>query len=342
MTKSPTKSQGYRLAVLVVALLVPACLPSEFPPPPVSQTTIRVEPPTTQPNKTTSEAETSTTSPATTTTLPDAVLGLVTPNGVVVAVIGRVPGGFLVRTPCGNEAVVPSGREIGAVDVVLDPGHGGDIDPGAVGPNGLSEAVINLRVARRVEELLAERGFNVVLTRGSDYASPLGVRAALADHLHATVMLSIHHNAPTANLGTEPGPEIFVQHEQLDSRRLGELVYTRLVDALATFNISSWSRSPDAGVLEVLNSRGIDAYGMIRTPATVTALAELAYISHRPEAELMLEPGYLVEVAGALADAIETYLTTEEEEGSGYVETPRVFNPQRGIGSSVCVDLQLG
>lgn len=257
------------------------------------------------------------------------------------AVLENTSEGFRVRTPCGNEALVSAGREIRAVDVVLDPGHGGDIDPGAVGPNGLSEAVINLRVARHVEELLANRGFVVVLTRGADYVSTLGVRASLADHLQARVMLSIHHNSPTANLGSEPGPEIFIQHEQLESRRLGELVYSRLMDTLRTFDVTSWSRSPDAGAIEVLNSRGVDAYGMIRSPETVTALAELSYISHRAEAELMLDQRYVAGVAEALTDAIETYLVTDEE-GSGYVETPRVFNPQRGIASSVCVDPNLG
>ncbi len=275
------------------------------------------------------------------TTIPGPVLGLVTPNGVVVAVLEHSDGGFLVRTPCGNEATIPAGREIRAVEVVLDPGHGGDVDPGAIGPNGLSEAVINLRVARNVEQLLAERGFGVVLTRTGDYTSPLGVRAQLADHLKATVMLSIHHNAPTANLGPEPGPEIFIQHQEPDSRRLSELVYSRLMDTLRSFDITSWSRSPDAGAIEVLNTRGIDAYGMIRTPETVSALAELAYISHRPEADMMLGQEYVSAVSEALAGAIEAYLVTDEE-GSGYVETPRVFNPQRGVASSVCVDPLLG
>ena len=42
-------------------------------------------------------------------------------------------------------------------------------------------------------------------------------------------------------------------------------------------------------------------------------------------------------VSDALADAIENYLTTEAT-GAGYVAEPRVFNPQPGIGGSLCVD----
>lgn len=266
--------------------------------------------------------------------------GLRTETGVVVAVLEQTARGFRIVTPCGNVATVSSGSPIGSVDIVIDPGHGGAPDPGAVSSNGLSEAEINLKVAQALETLLTERGFSVALTRTADYTSPLGVRAALADRLGAEIMISIHHNAPTANVGSEPGTEVFVQHARTESRRLGELVYTSLTEALRQFDGIAWSSAPDAGAIEVLNTRGNDAYGMLRTPATVTVLAELAYISHRPEADLFLTPEYTMVAARALAEAAETYLTSDET-GSGFVATPRVFNPQRGISADVCEDPEL-
>jgi N-acetylmuramoyl-L-alanine amidase len=175
-----------------------------------------------------------------------------------------------------------------------------------------------------------------VLTRTADYTSLLGVRAALADQAAAKVLVSIHHNAPTANLGDEPGTEVFVQSASADSRRLGGLVYENLYDALGEFDIV-WSRAPDAGVLEVLNTRGIDAYGMLRNPATVAVLAELGYISNRPEAELFTTSEYVTVSAQAVADAIIDYLETDAR-GSGFIASPRVFTPNRGIGESVCED----
>ena len=103
-----------------------------------------------------------------------------TPTGVIVALLESDSGSFLVRTPCGVETRLTAGRTVEDVEVVLDPGHGGDPDPGAVGPNGLAEATINLAVANAAEALLLDRGVNTVLTRTADYTSPLGVRALLA------------------------------------------------------------------------------------------------------------------------------------------------------------------
>ena len=92
--------------------------------------------------------------------------------------------------------------------------------------------------------------------------------------------------------------------------------------------------------MTVLNTRGTDAYGIIRNPNTPTALIELGYISNPAEAELHLDPAYTVTAARALADAIEAYLTTDEQ-GSGFSEG-RVFDPSPGVGRDVCVEPDLG
>jgi hypothetical protein len=109
--------------------------------------------------------------------------------------------------------------------------------------------------------------------------------------------------------------------------------------ALSDFEVE-WTAAPDAGVLRVLSTRGNDAYGMIRSPRTVSVLAELGYISNPAEAELFATSEYVEAVSDALADAIENYLITEAT-GAGYVAEPRVFNPQPGIGGSLCVDPRL-
>jgi N-acetylmuramoyl-L-alanine amidase len=264
---------------------------------------------------------------------------LITPSGVVVALLDQNGNRFVIRTPCGVETTIEGGTPIGDVEVVIDPGHGGDPDPGAVGANGLTEEEINLRVSRVVQQLLSDRGISSVLTRTANYSSLLGVRAALADQASAKLLVSIHHNAPTANLGGEPGTEVFVQSTSADSRRLGGLVYEHLVDAFEEFDVL-WSRAPDAGVLEVLNTRGTDAYGMLRSPETVSVLAELGYISNRPEAELFTTPEYVDVAALAVADAVVAYLDTNDP-GSGFIAAARVFTPNRGISGNVCEDPDL-
>jgi N-acetylmuramoyl-L-alanine amidase len=294
---------------------------------------------TTSSTSNTTVPSTTTTTIVTTTTIPEEARALVTPTGVVVAVLEGTPTGYRVTTPCGNEAVVREGTPVGTTTVVIDPGHGGEVDTGAVGANGLMEKHLNLEVAEAVQAALIVKGIPVLLTRTADYASRLDMRTDLADRVDADVLLSVHHNAPTPAPSAIPGTEIFIQSGSDGSHRFGGLIYTRVMAALADFDVE-WTAAPDAGVLRVLSTRGRDAYGMLRGPNTVSVLAELAYLSHPAEAEFLATTEYVEAVTDALADAIERYLTTEAT-GAGYVAEPRVFNPQPGIGSSLCVDPRL-
>jgi N-acetylmuramoyl-L-alanine amidase len=266
---------------------------------------------------------------------------LVTGSGVIVAVRSKSAYGYVITTPCGNTGVARKGLEIEKTAVVLDPGHGGPIDTGAVGANGLPEKDVNLRVALTTQRILTDRGISSILTRTADYASPLSVRAALADAVEAAVLVSIHHNAPTPQRSTLPGTEVFVQSNRAESRRLGGLLQKHVVESLSLFSRTEWHAAADAGVLTVLSTQGRDAYGMIRLPTTVAALAELAYISAPSEARLLASDFYSDIAGRALADAIEDYLRTDDL-GGGYVDTPRVFNPLPGVGAGVCQEVALG
>lgn len=265
--------------------------------------------------------------------------GLITPTGVPVAVVEPAgEGGNWVVTPCGNQALVFGGRPIHDVVVVLDPGHGGPVDTGAVAPTGLTEKEVNLKVAEAAASMLEARGVDTVLTRTGDYATPLRVRANLADTLGATLLVSIHHNAPMQAPSTRPGVEIFHEHDSADSRRLGGLIYERVMTAFSDFTVD-WVATSDAGVMSVLNSSGRDAYGMIRLPETTSVLVELGYLSNPSEAVLFAEPVYAQVAGNAITEAVVDYLETDRQ-GSGFVET-RVFNPQPGVGRALCMETPL-
>lgn len=264
--------------------------------------------------------------------LPPALL---TPGGVLVAVTGGGSSGYWVTTPCGRPAHVSKGRPIRGTTVVLDPGHGGEVDTGAVARTGMAEKQLNLAVAQLTRLLLQLRGIDTVLTRSFDHASRLWVRSNLADVLGAEILVSIHHNAPTPGPSDDPGIEVFVQRDSEQSKRLGGLLWEETRSGLGRFDVA-WAAADDAGVMTVLNTRGDDAYGMIRHPETPSALVELGYISNPAEAELHLRPAYVWMASLSVATAIERYLETEDS-GSGYVEG-RIFNPRPGIGSDLCVD----
>jgi N-acetylmuramoyl-L-alanine amidase len=321
-----------RSLLLVLVVLMAACSGNAG----AEITTIPATTSTSTTTTTTTTTASSTTTSEPPPTVPEIARALVTPTGVVVSVLEETATGYRVTTPCGNEATVREGTPLGTTRVVIDPGHGGEVDTGAVGANGLIEKHLNLDVAQALQAKLIVRGVEVVLTRTADYASRLGVRAGLADQLGADLLLSVHHNAPTPGPSDRPGTEVFIQSASEKSRRLGGLVWTRVMAALSDFGIA-WTAAPDAGVLTVLSTRGNDAYGMISGPRTVSVLAELGYISNPAEAELFATSDYVDAVTDALADAVEDYLTTEAT-GAGYVAEPRVFNPQPGIGGSFCVD----
>ena len=88
--------------------------------------------------------------------------------------------------------------------IVIDPGHGGP-EHGALGPQGLQEAEVNLGVALYLWGLLKYSGVNALLTRSADTSvdtsavfsleKDLDARSAMANRSNADLFISIHHNA---------------------------------------------------------------------------------------------------------------------------------------------------
>ena len=93
----------------------------------------------------------------------------------------------------------PYGKSPAEITVVLDPGHGGAKDRGAISPHGGDEKDANLLLARDVKVALESLGYRVILTRSDDRAIPLYERARPAHEMGADAFISIHHNAPAVD-----------------------------------------------------------------------------------------------------------------------------------------------
>ncbi|MDR0425670.1 MAG: N-acetylmuramoyl-L-alanine amidase [Clostridiales bacterium] len=102
--------------------------------------------------------------------------------------------------------------------VVIDAGHGG-MDGGVVGRSGgVKEADINLAIAKKLETLLIENGYDAVMTRGTtdDLAksgeknkklSDMKARRDIIDAAKPDLVVSIHQNAyPLKKVN---GPQVF-------------------------------------------------------------------------------------------------------------------------------------
>lgn len=218
---------------------------------------------------------------------------------------------------------------LGVSRIVIDPGHGGS-DPGA-SANGVTESSLVLDVALRLEKLLlAQAGFEVVLTRRTNAAVPLARRTAIANEEAADLFLSIHANSSprrtTAgvetyylNFSSTPEAESVAARENASSPEAMHALPS-LVRAIATNNKLAESRELAGAVQSSLvrrlapRNRDFRDLGVKQAPFVVligaqmpSVLAEIGFLTNRAEAGLIKQNAYKQQIAQALCDAILRY-----------------------------------
>ncbi|MGD8535938.1 MAG: N-acetylmuramoyl-L-alanine amidase [Candidatus Aminicenantes bacterium] len=100
----------------------------------------------------------------------------------------------LLDSALSREGEQPSGEEIQTI--VIDPGHGGRMEPGAQGKYGVLEKDITLALALKLRDVIERnRPVRVVLTRDTDVSVSLENRAAIANTNKADLFISIHVNS---------------------------------------------------------------------------------------------------------------------------------------------------
>lgn len=209
--------------------------------------------------------------------------------------------------------------------IMIDPGHGGE-DLGAVGRTGIVEKDVNLAIARRLEQILSQKGARVLLTRDRDQevggplpddeykrrVRELGARARFAREQGADLFLSIHNdwNQDSSLRGTST----FFSKYNLNSaasQRLAGLAQEELLKTLGTRN------------------RGVkdDQFYVIKHSQVPAALAEVLFISNPSEEKLLASEEVLDQVAAALTRALERYFEGEEPKLVPGRRAPRGWTP---------------
>ena len=116
--------------------------------------------------------------------------------------------------------------------IAVDPGHGG-ADPGMVGLNGLEEKEINLKIACKLERVLTDKGYQVVMTRKKDQglydasapnkkSQDMQRRIAFLENASPVLTVSIHQNSYS-----DPdvrGPQVFYYESSQEGKRLAQEV----------------------------------------------------------------------------------------------------------------------
>jgi N-acetylmuramoyl-L-alanine amidase len=230
---------------------------------------------------------------------------------------------------------------LGVARIVIDAGHGGH-DPGAQG-NGVSESELTLDVATRLGRLLEKQpGVEVVLTRDTDVFVPLEERTAIANREGADLFLSIHANAsrnPHAkgietyflNFASNPDAEAVAARENSASGRAMHSL-PDIVRAIALNNKIDESRDfadiVQHSMVRRLSSRNkqLKDLGVKQAPFVVligaampSVLAEISFVTHRQEGQLLKSSTYRQQIAEALLDAVLRYQQSLKRPRAGIV-----------------------
>lgn len=170
--------------------------------------------------------------------------------------------------------------------IAIDPGHGGS-DPGAM-TAGITEADINLAVALKVRDLLAQKGVSVIMTRDTDRHVSLEERVTYVNNMGADMMISIHTNSSTRGIGS--GIETFY-YPKPENQRLAGLLQDAVVSATGFI------------------SRGIKPYGWYVTKNTImpSALIELGFINNKAERQILTDDISQQRIAENIIIAIEKF-----------------------------------
>ena len=184
--------------------------------------------------------------------------------------------------------------------IVIDPGHGGN-DSGAIGPSGVMEKTVTLRVGLVLRELLENEGAEVVMTRETDTevaargrhatdVEELKSRCDVANDIPADIFVSIHADSfskPTAR-GTTG---YYFSKGSEDSKRLADCIRKALI---AQINTPSRGTQPCN-------------FYVVRNTNMPSTLIELAFISNAEEERLLNSDEGVIKAAQGILDGIEDY-----------------------------------
>lgn len=178
-------------------------------------------------------------------------------------------------------------KPLKGISILLDPGHGGT-DPGAVGPSGLKESDVNLRVARYLRDLLRADGAEVAMTRESDVFLSLGERVELARQQKPDLFVSIHHNASLKPRSSNRSEIYYNAIDHGISQKVGNSMM---------YELAKWGFGEESIIVPA-------GFFVLRNNPVPSVLTEGAYISI-PDIEQELSTGKaLTDQAQALRKAI--------------------------------------
>ena len=181
--------------------------------------------------------------------------------------------------------------------ITIDAGHGGN-DSGAIGPTGVTEKSVTLRVALALQKILTSEGATVYMTRTTDTeVSPKGAAASDIEELQARCDVANRHNS-----------DIFISIH-MDSFTNGAAKGTTgYYYALGSKKSRDLADKVRAGVIDQIGtpSRGTQScnFYVVKHTDMPATLVEVAFISNPTEEKLMNSEDGVQKAAQGIADGI--------------------------------------
>ncbi len=207
------------------------------------------------------------------------------------------PGTQPAATESSTDAGIAAITGLAGHSITIDAGHGGN-DSGAIGPTGVTEKSVTLRVALALQKILASEGATVYMTRTTDTeVSPKGAAASDIEELQARcdvanrhnsdIFISIHMNSFT-NGAAKGTTGYYYALGSKKSRDLADKVRAGVIDQIGTSNRGTQS---------------CNFYVVKHTDMPAT-LVEVAFISNPTEEKLMNSEDGVQKAAQGIADGI--------------------------------------
>ncbi len=213
------------------------------------------------------------------------------------------------KTTAQQEAAAAAGSTVPAYSttpgiagkcIAIDPGHGGN-DSGAIGPTGITEKSITLRISQKVQQLLEASGAKVFMTRATDTeVSPkhaqatddeeLQARCDVANDNHADIFVCIHMDSFSS--GEAKGTTGYYYADTSgDGQRLADAVRAGVVKQVGT------------------DSRGTKSchFYVLKHTTMPATLVEVAFVSNPKEEQLLNTDAGQQKAAQGIVDGIAAY-----------------------------------
>ena len=186
--------------------------------------------------------------------------------------------------------------------IALDAGHGGS-DTGAIGPTGVTEKGVTLRVAKALQKLLQAEGATVLMTRTTDTeVSPKKANASDVEELqarcdvgndgNADIFISMHMDSFTNSTPSGTTGYYYTKGSKA-SQRLAQYVSEGVVTALGTGN---------------RGTKSCNFYVVKHTDMPAT-LVEMAFISNDKEEKLMNSEAGINRVAEGILNGLRRFFS---------------------------------